>query len=94
MNGAWYVIEGMGLRDIAPFTTLPRYQRVTVAESVELCTYRHTVAELAAREAPSLLAMATHGRGGFEALWSASVGSRVIGRVSGPLLLVRPAENH
>lgn len=53
-----------------------------------------TVVELAAREAPSLLAMATHGRGGFDALWSASVGSRVIGRASGPLLLVRPAGYH
>lgn len=52
-----------------------------------------TVVELAARETPSLLAMATHGRGGFDALWAASVGSRVIGRASGPLLLVRPARH-
>jgi nucleotide-binding universal stress UspA family protein len=52
-----------------------------------------SMSKLAAREAPSLLAMATHARGGFDALWSASVGSRVIGRVSSPLLLVRPAEN-
>lgn len=29
------------LRDIAPFTTLPRSQRVVVAASVELYTYRH-----------------------------------------------------
>lgn len=29
------------LRDIAPFTTLPRCQRVVVAGSVELRTYRH-----------------------------------------------------
>lgn len=53
-----------------------------------------TVIDLAAREAPSLLAMATHGRASFDALWSASVGSRVIGRASGPLLLVRPARYH
>jgi hypothetical protein len=29
---------------------------------------------------PSILALATHGRAGFDALWSGSVGSRVIAR--------------
>lgn len=29
------------LRDIVPFTSLPRYPRVVVAGSAELCTYRH-----------------------------------------------------
>ena len=39
---------------------------------------------------PSILALATHGRAGFDALWSASVGSRVIARGGGPFLLVHP----
>jgi nucleotide-binding universal stress UspA family protein len=39
---------------------------------------------------PSILALATHGRAGFGALWSASIGSRVIARGSGPFLLVHP----
>ena len=39
---------------------------------------------------PSILALATHGRAGFDALWSASVGSRVIARGDGPFLLVHP----
>ena len=53
-----------------------------------------TVVERAARTGPrSVVAMATHGRGGFDALWSVSVGSRVVKRVSGPLLLVCPAED-
>lgn len=47
------------------------------------------VVEAAEREAPSLLAMTTHGRGMLDALWSASVGSRVMHRAQGPMLLVR-----
>jgi nucleotide-binding universal stress UspA family protein len=39
---------------------------------------------------PSILALATHGRAGFGALWSASIGLRVIARGSGPFLLVHP----
>jgi nucleotide-binding universal stress UspA family protein len=39
---------------------------------------------------PSILALATHGRAGFDALWSGSIGSRVIARGSGPFLLVHP----
>jgi nucleotide-binding universal stress UspA family protein len=39
---------------------------------------------------PGILALATHGRAGFDALWSASVGSRVIARGDGPFLLVHP----
>jgi nucleotide-binding universal stress UspA family protein len=39
---------------------------------------------------PGILALATHGRAGFGALWSASIGSRVIARGSGPFLLVHP----
>jgi nucleotide-binding universal stress UspA family protein len=37
-----------------------------------------------------LLALATHGRAGFDALWSGSIGSRVVARGAGPLLLVHP----
>jgi nucleotide-binding universal stress UspA family protein len=39
---------------------------------------------------PSILALATHGRVGFDAIWSGSIGSRVIARGSGPFLLVHP----
>jgi nucleotide-binding universal stress UspA family protein len=39
---------------------------------------------------PSILALATHGRAGFDALWSGSIGSRVIARGDGPFLLVHP----
>jgi nucleotide-binding universal stress UspA family protein len=37
-----------------------------------------------------VLALATHGRSGFDALWSGSIGSRVVARGAGPLLLVHP----
>jgi len=44
--------------------------------------------------ARTVVALATHGRAGFDALWAGSVGSRVVGRVAGrvaaPLLLVHP----
>jgi hypothetical protein len=39
---------------------------------------------------PGILAPATHGRVGLDALWAGSVGSRVIARGSGPFLLVHP----
>lgn len=37
-----------------------------------------------------VLALATHGRAGLDALWAGSVGARVVGRASAPLLLVHP----
>jgi nucleotide-binding universal stress UspA family protein len=39
---------------------------------------------------PSILALATHGRAGLDALWSGSIGSRVVARGDGPFLLVHP----
>ncbi len=49
-----------------------------------------TVATLAARTDGALLAIATHGRSGLDAIWTANVGAKVVGRVTGPILLVRP----
>jgi nucleotide-binding universal stress UspA family protein len=43
-----------------------------------------------ARQEPRVLALATHGRTGLTALWTGSVGSRVIARAPGPFLLVHP----
>jgi nucleotide-binding universal stress UspA family protein len=43
-----------------------------------------------AQARPSILALATHGRVGFDALWSGSIGSRLIARGRGPFLLVHP----
>jgi nucleotide-binding universal stress UspA family protein len=42
----------------------------------------------AVRAGESVVALATHGRAGLDALWSASVGARVVARTSVPLLLV------
>ena len=44
----------------------------------------------AARARNGIIALATHGRTGLDALWSGSVGSRVIARAPGPFLLVHP----
>jgi nucleotide-binding universal stress UspA family protein len=38
----------------------------------------------------SVVALATHGRAGFDAVWSGSVGAKVVTKASGPLLLVHP----
>ncbi len=38
------------------------------------------------------LALATHGRAGLDALWAGRIGSKVVTRVAGPLLLVHPPE--
>lgn len=43
-----------------------------------------------ARARPGITALATHGRAGLNALWTGSVGSRVIARAEGPFLLVHP----
>ena len=43
-----------------------------------------------ARARPGILALATHGRAGLDALWAGSIGSRVILRDAGPYLLVHP----
>ncbi len=43
-----------------------------------------------AQDHQGILALATHGRAGLDALWSGSIGSRVIGRGEGPFLLVHP----
>ena len=51
-----------------------------------------TVGRLAAVSEPSLLALATHGRAGLDALWTASVGSRLVEQARGPLLLVHPGQ--
>ncbi|MDQ3856388.1 MAG: universal stress protein, partial [Chloroflexota bacterium] len=48
------------------------------------------LAEVAMRPEVGLIAMASHGRAGLEALWSASVGAGVQARVSKPMLLVNP----
>lgn len=42
------------------------------------------------RRQPGVLALATHGRAGLDALWSGSIGARVIARGAGPFLLVHP----
>jgi nucleotide-binding universal stress UspA family protein len=42
------------------------------------------------RRHPGILALATHGRSGLDALWSGSVGARIIARGGGPFLLVHP----
>jgi nucleotide-binding universal stress UspA family protein len=44
----------------------------------------------AARAHNGIVALATHGRTGLDALWSGSIGSRVIARGGGPFLLVHP----
>jgi len=48
-----------------------------------------TVVERAQSEG-AILALATHGRGGLDALWSGSVGAKVVARATVPLLLVHP----
>ena len=50
------------------------------------------VAEHAAKNPAAVLAVATHGKTGMDAFWSESVGSRVVGRVTNPLLLVHPVD--
>ena len=44
----------------------------------------------AARDQNGIIALATHGRTGLDAIWSGSVGSRVIARAPGPFLLMHP----
>ena len=50
------------------------------------------IAALAQKVNADLIIMATHGRMGLDAFWSASVAPKVLHEVVGPLLLVRAAE--
>lgn len=49
-----------------------------------------TLIEIVEGTPDGLLALATHGRGAFDALWSASVGSKVVGKTTMPMLLIHP----
>jgi nucleotide-binding universal stress UspA family protein len=46
----------------------------------------------AERRGADLLALATHGRGGLEGIWSGSVGAKILARFGRPLLLVPAPE--
>lgn len=48
------------------------------------------VLRIAARSGRHVLALATHGRTGLDALWAGSVGAKVVSRAAAPLLLVHP----
>ena len=61
---------------------------VQVTGAVERGEAAGAVLAAAAQTEESLVALATHGRGGLEGLWAASVGSRVIANANGPLLLI------
>jgi nucleotide-binding universal stress UspA family protein len=63
-------------------TALPITGKVERGEAARI------VLSNAAQADDSLVALATHGRGGLEGLWSASVGTKVIARSVGPLLLI------
>ena len=73
------------LRERLPARDVPVEIEVRRGDAVRV------VMDLAARAEGSVLAMATHGRASFGALWSGSIGSRLVARASNPLLLVRAA---
>jgi nucleotide-binding universal stress UspA family protein len=62
---------------------------VSVVSEVARGDPAQAMTELTRRQ-PGVLALATHGRAGLDALWSGSIGARVIARASGPFLLVHP----
>ena len=51
------------------------------------------ILEYVEREKPSLIAMATHGRGGFSRMIMGSVADAVVRKTTIPVLLVRPAKD-
>lgn len=61
---------------------------LTVTGKVERGEAARIVLSNAAQADDSLVALATHGRAGLEGLWAASVGTKVIARSVGPLLLI------
>ncbi|HEX5497829.1 MAG TPA: universal stress protein [Thermomicrobiales bacterium] len=63
---------------------------VSVQTSVARGDAVRQMAALAEKIGPDILALATHGRAGLDAFWSGSVGSRVVAKAAGPLLLVHP----
>lgn len=66
-----------------------RARRIKAAAQVRRGDPATRVAEAAEDTHPDLIVMSTHGRAALDALWAASVGSRVLARIQQPLLLVR-----
>jgi len=77
------------LREIA---TALRHQGLIVRAEVLRGEALKQVADYAARHHGQVLSVATHGKTGMDAFWSESIGSRVVGRVTNPLLLVHPTK--
>jgi nucleotide-binding universal stress UspA family protein len=67
-------------------TGVPTHIEVGRGDPVQVTT------AIAARIGSPLLALATHGRTGLDALWAGSIGARVVARASGPLLLVSASQ--
>jgi nucleotide-binding universal stress UspA family protein len=78
--------QGQSLTDQGP--AQPQAAGVPIEVQVGRGDAVQVVTELATRATGDLLAVATHGHAGFDALWSGSVGSKVVARFGGPLLLV------
>lgn len=66
-----------------------RQKGVQVRSIVERGPVVRTIIEIAAREAVSLVAMASHGRSGLARVFYGSVAAGVLNRVDRPLLVVR-----
>lgn len=63
---------------------------VTVQGEVGRGGAAETLIAASERFPDSVIALATHGRAGFDAIWSGSVGAKVVTKATGPLLLVHP----
>ncbi|HEX2987359.1 MAG TPA: universal stress protein [Chloroflexota bacterium] len=67
-------------------------KKITVSAEVRRGDAASSVVDVVREIDPDLIVMATHGRAGLGAFWSASVGSKILARIQQPLLMVRVPE--
>ncbi len=67
-------------------------RKIDVSAEVRRGDAANSVVDAVREIDPDLIVMATHGRAGLDAFWSASVGSKILSRIQQPLLMVRVPE--
>lgn len=66
-----------------------RKEKISVSIEVRRGETANCVVEAAEGAQSDLIVMATHGRAGWGAFWSGSVGSKILARIQRPMLLIR-----
>jgi nucleotide-binding universal stress UspA family protein len=84
--------EDEGREYLARLAREMKGRKIDVSAEVRRGDAANSIVDAIQESNPDLIVMATHGRAGLDAFWSASVGSRVLAKIHQPLLMVRVPE--